>query len=415
MFPQMLASRSTKHNCLPFLLGLSRDFSLWSMRKDPDLESALSRNRRWIVNNQIKNIILRCPDQVASIKHLQKKFRTLDLQGKALNWLKKYPCCFEVYLHSNEYYCRLTKRMLSLVEEEESVKEMQEPVYVERLAKLLMMTNNQRLNVVKLGELKRNLGFPDDYIIRILPKYPDMFRLVNHTGRRSSMEIELLSWNPDYAVSAVEASAVGSGSGPCFSCSLPSSWVQSWERFHEFNAIPYVSPYVRSRCLLEGTKETEKRTVGLVHELLSLTLWKKMSIVKLGHFKKEFSLPDKLNVLLLKHPGIFYVSNRYQIYTLLLREAYNGSELKEMDPLLVVKGKFGELMQEGLHEYNQRHHLMNLEKQKKKGMSSARSGKRKDGSIEMSEQDDDGDKLGGLFNPEERKRFYKVLFDDAGP
>ncbi|CAN1147503.1 Protein WHAT'S THIS FACTOR 1 homolog, chloroplastic [Linum perenne] len=119
-----------------------------------------------------------------------------------------------------------------------------------------------------------------------------------------------------------------------------------------------------------------------------------MSIVKLGHFKKEFNLPDKLNVLLLKHPGIFYVSNRYQIYTLLLREAYNGSELKEMDPLLVVKGKFGELMLEGLHEYNQRHHLMNLEKQKKKGMSSARSGKRKDGSIEMSEQDDDGDKLG---------------------
>ncbi|CAI0552984.1 unnamed protein product [Linum tenue] len=157
----------------------------------------------------------------------------------------------------------------------------------------------------------------------------------------------------------------------------------------------------------------EKRTVGLVHELLSLTLWKKMSIVKLGHFKKEFSLPDKLNVLLLKHPGIFYVSNKYQIYSVLLKDAYNGSELKEMDPLVVVKGKFGELMQEGLHEYNQRHYLMNLEKQKKKGFVAARSGKKKDTSTESSAQD--RDKVSGLFNPEERKRFYKVLFDDAGP
>lgn len=135
-----------------------RNFSLWSMKKDPDLESALSRNRRWIVNNQIKNIILPCPNQAAPVKFLQKKFKTLDLQGKALNWLKKYPCCFEVYLHNDEYYFRLTKRMMALVEEEETVKDMQEPIFVERLAKLLMMASNQRLNVVKLGELRRNFG-----------------------------------------------------------------------------------------------------------------------------------------------------------------------------------------------------------------------------------------------------------------
>lgn len=160
------------------------------MKKDPDLESALSRNRRWIVNNQIKNIILRYPNQDAPVKFLQKKFKTLDLQGKALNWLKKYPCCFDVYLQNDEYHCKLSKRMLFLVEEEESVKETQEPVFVERLSKLLMLSVNHRLNVVKLNELKRNLGFPDDYLIRILPKYTDMFMLVNHSGRRRSMGID---------------------------------------------------------------------------------------------------------------------------------------------------------------------------------------------------------------------------------
>lgn len=398
----------------PSLQQLIRNFSLWSMKKEPDLESALSRNRRWIVNNQIKYIILRYPDQVVPVKFLQKKFKTLDLQGKALNWLKKYPCCFEVYLEADEYYCRLTKRMMFLVEEEEAVKDMQEPVFVERLAKLLMMSLNHRLNVVKLNEIKRNFGFPDDYLIRIVPKYSDLFQVVNYSGRRSSMEIELVSWNPDLAVSKIEASVQKQGSQPCFSCSLPSTWVKSLERFHKFNAAPYISPYLDPRGLAEGSEEMEKRTVGLVHEFLSLTLWKKASILKLGHFRREFGLPEKLNVLLLKHPGIFYVSNKYQIYTVLLREGYNGSELIDKDPLVVVKEKFGELMQEGLHEYNRRHHFVNLEK-KKKDMVLARSDKSKDRSSEISDNDDQGDKLGGLFDPEERKRFYKILFDDTAP
>lgn len=403
---------NSRYKISPTLKYLCRSFSLWSMKKDPDLELALSRNRRWIVNNQIKNIILRCPNEVASVKYLQKKFRTLDLQGSAINWLKKYPCCFEVYLQHDEYYCRFTKRMMVLVGEEETIKDMQEPVLVQRLAKLLMMSSHQRLNVMKLNELKRNFGFPDDYLIRIVPKHSDLFRVVNYSGRRSSMEIELVSWNPDLAISVIEASAHKQGIEPCFSCSLPSTWLKSWERFHEFNSTPYISPYSEPRGLVEGSKEMEKRTVGLVHELLSLTLWKKASILKLGHFRREFALPEKLNVLLLKHPGLFYVSNKYQIYTILLREGYNASELIDKDPLVVIKEKFGELMKEGLHEYNRRHCLLNLEKKKKNGMLLDKLDKIKDKKSEISDPDDEGDKLGGLFDPEERKRFYKVLFDD---
>ena len=37
----------------------------------------------------------------------------------------------------DEYYCRLTKKIMFLVEQEENVKDMKEPVVVERLAKLL--------------------------------------------------------------------------------------------------------------------------------------------------------------------------------------------------------------------------------------------------------------------------------------
>ena len=310
--------------------------------------------------------------------------------------------------------------MMTLVEEEESVRDSQEPAFVRRLAKLLMMSIDKRLNVLKINELKRNFGFPDDYLIRVVAKYPNLFRIVNEGGRRSSMEVELVHWDPEFAVSAVEASAWRNGGGqPRFLCSLPLSWVKSWERFREFDSVPYVSPYLDPRELVEGSKEIEKRNVGLVHELLSLTLWKKASIVKLGHFRREFALPDRLNVLLLKHPGIFYVSNKYQIYTVLLREAYVGSELVDKDPLVVVKEKFGELMQEGLHEYNQRRRLANLEKRRKKGVPLARADevegrrRRRSENSDEDEDDDGGDnKLGGLFDPEERKRFYRVLFDD---
>ncbi|XP_042492615.1 protein WHAT'S THIS FACTOR 1 homolog, chloroplastic [Macadamia integrifolia] len=405
--------RNPKTSSLPSLFCILRNFSLWSMKKDPALESALCRNRRWIVNNQIKNIILRCPNQVTTVGFIQKKFKTLDLQGKALNWLMKYPCCFEVYRENDEQYCRLTKRMISLVEEEESVKDQQETVFVERLAKLLMMSSRRKLNVVKLNELQRNFGFPDDYLVRIVPKYTDVFRIVNYSGRRNSMEIELVSWSRNLAISAIESRAREQQTEPCFSCSLPLSWVKSWERFNEFNGTPYISPYIEAREFLEGSKEMEKRAVGLVHELLSLTLWKKASIVKLEHFSREFGLPERLNVLLLKHPGIFYVSNKYQIYTVVLREGYYGSELINKDPLVVVKEKFGELMQEGLYEYNQRRHVLKLEKKRKRGEVLGRSQNREERSIlGTPEKDDHPGQGSALYDPEERKRFYKVLFDD---
>ncbi|XP_011627112.1 protein ROOT PRIMORDIUM DEFECTIVE 1 [Amborella trichopoda] len=346
---------------IPSLLIFCNFSSTWSMKKDPALESALSRNRRWIVNNQLKNIILRCPNQATPVRFLQKKFKTLDLKGKAPNWIKKYPRCFETFMQENEPWCRLTKRMMALVEEEEIVKSGQEPVLVERLAKFLMLSKDRRINAMKFNEFKRNFGFPDDYFISIIPKYPELFRVINFSGKRNGLEIELLSWDPNLALSFLERKVQEEGKeSPSFQCLLPLTWKKSWEKFIEFNESPYISPYAE----LPNENFKEKRDVGLIHEILSLTLWKKASIVKLGHFKREFILPDRLDIMLMKHPGIFYVSNRYQIHTVVLREGYSGSELIDKDPLVIVKDKFGELMQEGLHEYNRRRCALNLEKKK---------------------------------------------------
>ncbi|URE13792.1 Plant organelle RNA recognition domain [Musa troglodytarum] len=351
---------------------------LWSMKKDAALEAALSRNRRWIVNNQIKNLLLRSPGRTATVRSLQKRFKTFDLQGHALNWLRKYPCCFDTFSGpagpdgggGEEHRFTFSKRMAALVDEEENVKEASEPAMARRLAKLLMLCRDRRLNVVKLNELKRNFGFPDDYVLRLIPKHPETFRVINRTGRQNAMEIELLRWDPSLAISAVEAAAIERGTDPRYVCSLPETWFKTREKFDEFNdATPYVSPYSEDRT------ESEKRAVGVVHEILSLSLWKKASILKLEHFKRE--------------------------------EAYNGSELVDKDPLVVVKDKLGELMQEGLHEYNRRRHLANLGKKRKRGEIDLTPNKEED-----DENEEEALRLDTVEKREERKRFYKVLFDE---
>ncbi|XP_078160718.1 ubiquitin carboxyl-terminal hydrolase family protein [Carex rostrata] len=388
---------------LPLRHLLRRGMALWSMRKDPSLERALSRNRRWVVNNQIKNLLIRSPTRSLPVKFLQKKYKTLDMRGRAINWLNKYPCCFQTFPdptgETEDLFFGFTKRMEELVAGEEAAIEASEPEMVIRLGKLLMLSRDRRLNVSKLKGLQRSFGFPDDYLFRLVPNRPDLFRVINRYGHRNTMEVELVKWDPKLATSSVEVTAISNGWDPHYRCSLPSSWIKSHERFEEFNSgSPYISPY------RNDWEHEEKHTVGMVHELLSLTLWKKLSIMKLEHFKREFKLPEQLNRLLLRHPGIFYVSNRYKMYTVVLREGYNGSDLVEKDPVVAAKDRLGELMQEGLHEYNQRRKVMNLEKKRNRGEIELRK--------TSQEESDHVAALDWVERREERKRFYKVLFDD---
>ncbi|KAL2322490.1 hypothetical protein Fmac_026869 [Flemingia macrophylla] len=219
-----------------------RRLCVWSIKKEAELVSTLSRNRRWVVNNQIKNIVLRYPNNEIPIATLQKKFKTIDLQGKARNWLSKYPFCFEIHGDC----CRLTKRIMGLIVEEHSLLEAQEPFLARHLARDSPFSKSTNSKHAFVREAP-------------LPSSCSAGTLILLCG---------------------------------LSCCLPSSWVKSWERFCEFDEVLYFSPYSDPRGLVERSREMEKRNVGLVHELLTLTLWKKFSIVKLGHFRREFLLPD---------------------------------------------------------------------------------------------------------------------------
>ncbi|KAL6606996.1 hypothetical protein ACP70R_042649 [Stipagrostis hirtigluma subsp. patula] len=387
----------------------------WSSPKDPALEAALRRNRRWVVNNQIKRLLLRFPSRTAPVRFLQSRFKTLDLMGRAANWLRKYPACFEVFSADGgaggeqEPHFGFTKRMAALVDAEEAAVAASEPAMADRLARVLMLARGRRLQVSKLAALRGPLGLPDDYLLRVLPAHTHLFRLANpFPHRRNAAELELIRWVPSLAVSVVEAAAAATDSVPRFTCSLPASWGKSHAKMEEFNSTPYISPYSEEWAVPGTDAEAEKRAVAVVHELLSLTLWKKMSILKLEHFRREFGLPEDTARMLLRHPCLFYVSNRYKIHTVVLREGYEGSELREKDPVVVAKDRLGELMQEGLHEHNQRRRAANLEK------------KRKRGDIEVKKEEEEVDKeeaarLDSAEKREERRRFYQVLFGDGNP
>jgi hypothetical protein len=383
----------------------------WSSPKDPALEAALRRNRRWIVNNQIKRLLLRFPSRSAPVRLLQSRFKTLDLLGRAANWLRKYPSCFDIFTgdgpegSGGELCFGFTKRMAELVDAEEAAVAASEPAMADRLARVLMLARGRRLQVSKLAALRGPLGLPDDYLLRVLPAHTDLFRLANpYPHRRNAAELELLRWVPSLAVSSIEAAASASGSHPRFTCSLPSSWVQSHDKMKDFNSTPYISPYSEDWVVPSTDADAEKRAVAMIHELISLTMWRKISVMKLEHFRWEFGLPEDTARLLLRHPCLFYLSNRYKIHTVVLREGYNVSELRVKDPVVAAKDRLGELMQEGLHEYNQRRRAANLENKRRRGDVDVKK--------EEEEPEDEAARLDSAEKREERRRFYKVLFGD---
>ncbi|MFS7981713.1 putative plant organelle RNA recognition domain-containing protein [Helianthus anomalus] len=84
-----------------------------------------------------------------------------------------------------------------------------------------------------------------------------MFWVVNYGGTKNSMQIELIKWGPELAISRIERKSQEQSCNPSFTCSLPSTWVKSWEKFREFDSLSYIFPYTNLGHLVNGSKELE--------------------------------------------------------------------------------------------------------------------------------------------------------------
>ncbi|KAK9291650.1 hypothetical protein L1049_019599 [Liquidambar formosana] len=310
------------------------------------------------------DLILTQPNQTLPISRLDSLSRRLGFkQNEAGAFILKFPHVFEIYEHPVQriLYCRLSRKAHLQIEQENHALIAQVPDAVTRLRKIIMLSNTGRLRLEHIRVARKEFGLPDDFEYSVVLKYPQFFRLFDAQETRNKY-IELVERDPNLAVCAIEKEREreyrekgvdAENIRFSFIVNFPPGFkigkyykiaVWKWQR------LPYWSPYddvleydLRS---LEAQKRMEKRAVATIHELLSLTVEKKITMERIAHFRLAMNLPKKLKEFLLQHQGIFYIStrgNHGKLHTVFLREAYKKGELIEPNDLYLARRKLAEL------------------------------------------------------------------------
>ncbi|XP_038876292.1 protein ROOT PRIMORDIUM DEFECTIVE 1 [Benincasa hispida] len=314
---------------------------------------------------KFQDLILTQINQTIPVSRLDILARRLGFkQHEAGAFVLKFPHVFEIYEHPVQriLYCRLTRKAHLQIEQQKQAVIAQIPDAVTRLRKLLMMSNNGRLRLEHIRIARSEFGLPDDFEYSVVLKYPQFFRLFDAKETRNKY-IEIVERDPNLAVCAIERARErvyrekGSDAEDIrfsFIVNFPPGFkigkyfriaMWKWQR------LPYWSPYedvskydMRS---IEALKRMEKRAVATIHEMLSLTVEKKITLERIAHFRLAMNLPNKLKDFLLQHQGIFYIStrgNHGKLHTVFLREGYRRGELIEPNDVYLARRKLAELV-----------------------------------------------------------------------
>lgn len=330
-------------------------------RKDQKLDQAIENDKKWRLCARVIREVLNEPGQVIPLSYLQRRRQRLRLPINVGTFLAQNPGLLDTYKDRIKpksdlvTFLRASDRLNRFLEEEKMIYAENEPLIIGKLCKLLMMAKDRVISADKLVEVKREFGFPNDFLVTLVPKYPEYFRLYGEPGEGRSF-LELVHWNEEFGKSVIEKRAEGESRllgfkvRPEFVWKLPRGfflkkemreWVSDWME------LPYISPYEDVSHLDPASPEMEKRTVGVFHELLSLSVYKRVPVPILGKFCEEYRFSNAFSSVFTRHSGIFYMSLKGGIRTAVLREAYSGEELVDRDPLLEIKNKFVELLDEG--------------------------------------------------------------------
>ncbi|KAL6962064.1 hypothetical protein U1Q18_037018 [Sarracenia purpurea var. burkii] len=115
-------------------------------------------------------------------------------------------------------------------------------------------------------------------------------------------------------------------------------WVDLWQK------LPYLSPYENALHLPPTSDEADKWAVSVLHELLHLLVSKKMEREIVLCLGECLGLRPRFKRALLHHPGIFYLSSKIGMHTVVLREGYKRNLLVENHPLMDIRYKYIHLM-----------------------------------------------------------------------
>ncbi|KAL8041212.1 hypothetical protein ABFX02_10G151700 [Erythranthe guttata] len=277
-------------------------------------------------------------------------------------FLRKYPHVFEVFTDPvrRNQCCKFTPNFVQLINLENETLTLTEHTNVVKIKKILSMSVTRRIHLHAIRLIRRELGLPENFRDSIIKKHHDTFRMID------AETFELIEPNENEEAPVVFSAEVEKWrenefeqkwlsefeTKYAFPINFPTGFkiVRGFkEKLKNWQRLSYVKPYekiekVRVRTC-GGVDRYEKRAVGVIHELLCLTVEKMVEVERLVHFKKDLGLEVvNLRELILKHPGIFYISTRGSYQFVFLREKYCSGCLVETDAVFDVRRKMLELM-----------------------------------------------------------------------
>ncbi|KAH6837728.1 Ubiquitin carboxyl-terminal hydrolase family protein [Perilla frutescens var. hirtella] len=322
-----------------------------SVQTQPNLihqfENILLRDAHFRFLTKTKEYLSKQPEQVLRLDDAGKFHQQLGFPRgrKVLKSILRHPLIFQTYRHSDDkMWFGFTDFMDELLREERDIADKSERQRVDVVRKLLMMSVNKRIPLSTIYHNRLLFGIPEDFRDRIA-NYPDYFRVVvENDGKRI---LELVNWDDSLAVSALEREFLGDEEKVKKAFRFPVKHGRKLElelederKLNLLNTLPLVSPYSDGSKLDVWTLEAEKYRVGIVHELLSLTLEKRANIHNIVEFKDEFSLTKHTYQMLLNQPRTFYLAGTQMNWCVFLKDGYGeDGELVHKDPQVVFNEK----------------------------------------------------------------------------
>lgn len=360
------SSHKPKLNCYYFQTGHKSSHGRPKKKvyhRVPDLDKVMDLQKKPSLILQLIAIISHQKNGALLLRDLEKEVGFVQ-KWNFMPIIEKNPTIFKVTGgNSMPFTVKLTDRTQKIVNEEAGVRELMEPLIVKNMRKLLMMSMDCRIPMEKIELIRSELGLDRNYKTCLIPKFPQFFTVSNVDGKNY---LVLENWDSSLAVTAREEkldpeaccndklkcsrsqrrralSKDGNYSGPfAFRIAYAPTFrpnmafleeVQKWQR------LPFPSPYMNARRFDPADPHARKRAVAVLHEVLSLTMEKRLNSAQLDAFRAEYQLPCKLLLCLVKNHGIFYITNKGTHSTVFLKDAYNGSCLIDKCPLLTYHDK----------------------------------------------------------------------------
>ncbi|KEH26074.1 putative plant organelle RNA recognition domain-containing protein [Medicago truncatula] len=324
----------------------------FTLVRDRGLDHAVEREKNLKPLLTLLSLINNEPTKSLPISII-KQSRSLNLPFRPIEFIRKYPSVFEEFYNNGctfEPHVKLTAKAIDLNADEKFLvaSDVFKKDVAVRVLKLLMIAKGNKIPLSVVDGLKWDLGLPDDYVKSVIPEFPDHFRVV---GVDNNAVLELVCWSKKHSVSFLEKKYGDKAKGQGKELGFPVQFSTGFEMdkkyekwVKEWNGLRYVSPYENGVNLSGSSEESDKWVVGVLHEILNLLVSKKTEKDNVLMIGEWLGLASRFKRVILQHPGIFYVSSKNRMYTVVLRDGYKRGLLVEDNPAMEFRRRYIHLM-----------------------------------------------------------------------